>query len=88
LIFSILFPFIFKFGYSKMRTIITIIVNVLLPLALVFYYIRVLYTKVYFIAEAGYIILLTNNLPATIAGCLLLYLISMTISIKAYSHSV
>ena len=90
LVFSILFPFIFKFGYSKMRIIITIIVNVLLPFALLFYYIQALYTKVYFIAEAEYAInMMTNNLAATIIGCIVLYLISMTISIKAaYSHNI
>ncbi len=85
-IFSILFPLIFKFGYSKMRIINTIIANLLLPLALVFYYIQVIYTKVYFISEAEYFInLLNNNLPATIIACLIIYLISMTISIKAYN---
>lgn len=89
LIFSIIFPFIFKFGYSKMKTIIAIIMYALLPLALLYYYIQALYTEVYFIAEAERIInILIHNIPATIAGCLIIYLISMAISIKAYSYSV
>lgn len=87
LIFSILLPFTFKFEYLKSRRIFTIIINGVLPLAILYYYIQALYTKIFFIPEAEYIInLLSTNIPVTIAGCLILYLISMAISIKAYYY--
>lgn len=86
LIFSIVFPFIYKFGYSKTKTIITIIINGILPLMLLFYYIQGLYTRIYFITEAEYIFnMITNNITIIAIGCLFLYLISMAISIKEFS---
>ncbi|NLJ59101.1 MAG: hypothetical protein GX339_09685 [Tissierellia bacterium] len=85
-IFSIAFPFIYKFGYSKTKPIITIVVYGILPLAIIFYYIHALYTRVFLTTEAEFIVnIITNNFTATAIACLLLYLISMSISIKAYS---
>lgn len=80
-------PFIFKFGYSKTKTTIKILLDIIFPFMLVLYYIRSLYTGIYVIAEIEAIVnMITDNFVATTIGCIILYLISMTISIKAYNN--
>lgn len=81
-IFSILLPFTHRFGYSKMKTINTIVINILLPFILFSYYIHALYTRNFFTIEIEYIFnIIINNTAVLSIACLILYLVSMYISI-------